>query len=152
MNKVEKSAIPVAFFLLPCEEQICHSVMFEAFHEASVDINPEYWLLDHEIGTSNAVKEVFASATRLWYRDALFTGRDASVGRCKSWAWWRLSTTTRRWPSGSGAGLYCSSALWRRLAMLLTLVLPSTMSLSCHHHHLLGQAYSHLYDYVYVVS
>ena len=24
-------------------------------------------------------------ATRLCYRDALFTGRDASVGRCKSW-------------------------------------------------------------------
>ena len=27
-----------------------------------------------------------------------------------------------------------------------------TMSLSYHHHHLLGQAYSHLCDYVYVVS
>ena len=30
--------------------------------------------------------------------------------------------------------------------MLLTLVLPSTMSLSCNHHHLLGQAFSHVYD------
>ena len=29
--------------------------------------------------------------------------------------------------------------------MLLTLVLPSTMSLSCNHHHLFGQAFS-LYD------
>ena len=63
MNKVEKSAIPVAFFLLPCEEQICHSVMFEAFHEASVDIKPEDLLLDHAIGTSNALKEVFGNQT-----------------------------------------------------------------------------------------
>ena len=37
--------------------------MFEAFHEASVDINPEYWLLDHEIGTINALKEVFGNQT-----------------------------------------------------------------------------------------
>ena len=63
MNKEEKSAIPVAFFLLHCEEQICHSVKFEAFHEASVDIKPEYLLLDHAIGTSNALKEVFGNQT-----------------------------------------------------------------------------------------
>ena len=107
MNKVEKSATPVAFFLLPSKEKICHHVMFEAFHETSVDIiNPEYWLLDYEIGTIDTLKEVFGNQTVvLWYRDALFTGRDASGGRCKSWAWWRLSTTTRKWPSGSGAGL-----------------------------------------------
>ena len=42
MNKVEKSAIPVAFFLLPSKKQICHRVMFEAFHEASMDMHPEY--------------------------------------------------------------------------------------------------------------
>ena len=64
MNKVEKSAIPVAFFLLPSKEKICHHVMFEAFHETSVDIiNPEYWLLDYEIGTINTLKEVFGNQT-----------------------------------------------------------------------------------------
>ena len=39
--------------------------------------------------------------------------------------------------------------------MLLVLVLLFTISLvmSYHHpHHLFGQAYSHVYDYVYVVS
>ena len=63
MNKVEKSAIPVAFFLLPSNEHICYRVMFEAFHEASVDIQPEYWLLDYEICTINALKEVFGNQT-----------------------------------------------------------------------------------------
>ena len=37
MTKVEKSAVPVAFFLLPSKEQLCYKVMFEALREASVD-------------------------------------------------------------------------------------------------------------------
>ena len=63
VTKVEKSAIPVAFFLLPSKEQSCSRVMFEARREADMDINPEYWLLDYEIGTINALKEVFGNQT-----------------------------------------------------------------------------------------
>ena len=61
MTKVEKSAVPVAFFLLPSKEQLCYKVMFEALREASVDINPAYWLLDYEVGTINALREVFGN-------------------------------------------------------------------------------------------
>ena len=42
---------------------------------------------------------------------ALGADRDATGGRCNSWAWWRLSTTTRRWLNVSGAGLSYSSSL-----------------------------------------
>ena len=41
---------------------------------------------------------------------ALGADRDATGGRCNSWAWWRLSTTTRRWLNVSGAGLSYSSS------------------------------------------
>ena len=58
MTKVDKSAIPVAFFLLPSKEQLCSKVMFEALREVSQDINPDYWLLDYEMGTINALREV----------------------------------------------------------------------------------------------
>ena len=35
-----------------------------SIHETSVDIiNPEYWLLDHKIGTINTLKEVFGNQT-----------------------------------------------------------------------------------------
>ena len=36
MNKVEKSAIPVAFFLLPSNEHICYRVMFDNVVDASL--------------------------------------------------------------------------------------------------------------------
>ena len=42
---------------------------------------------------------------------ALGADRDATGGRCNSWAWWRLSTNTRRWLNVSGAGLSYSSSL-----------------------------------------
>ena len=104
MNKVEKCAIPVAFFLLPCEKQICYRVIC-----LRLSTRPP-WTSTLSTGcwtTRSALSTPWRRclATRLWYRDALFTGRDASGGRCKSWAWWRLSTTTRMWPSGSGACL-----------------------------------------------
>ena len=42
---------------------------------------------------------------------ALGADRDATGGRCNSWARWRLSITTRRWLNVSGAGLLYSSSL-----------------------------------------
>ena len=42
---------------------------------------------------------------------ALGADRDATGGRCNTWAWWRLSTNTRRWLNVSGAGLSYSSSL-----------------------------------------
>ena len=61
MTKVDKSAIPVAFFLLPSKEQLCYKVMFKALREMSQDIKPDYWLLDYEMGTINTQREVFGN-------------------------------------------------------------------------------------------
>lgn len=125
--------------------------MFEAFHEASVDINPEYWLLDHEIGTINALKEVFGNQTvvqgclvhwkRCFGRKVQELGLVEVINHNQEVAKWVRSLSVMQ----LGPVEKIDNVVHASLAFY-------TMSLSYHHHHLLGQAYSHLCDYVYVVS
>ena len=61
MTKLDKSAIPVAFYLLPSKEQIAYKLMFQSLLKVSSNILPNYWLLDYEKGTINALKEVFGN-------------------------------------------------------------------------------------------